>query len=290
MNAHSAHGSEGVKEPRQQSRRYDLRQECARQLRLMGFSLRQFLTVPYFIQLLISTVLGSVILQALAVHAAAQSSEGHSVDPTLAWTRAGIVGMWSVCIVSAGIINFERFRGTLVYLCSGSISPVRVLAAIVSSASIVGLAALPLSWLIWALVTLNPQVTDFSALWPRYVLGVPLLWLACLSVTFMIAVFFVATPNAIAYEELLLVPVFILSGVLFTTVEAPAWLNTAGVLIPLQAPVHLLLGRTAITTPADALLPVAQTLFVSFIWAACAFLFARKALASARHHGTLGAM
>ena len=79
---------------------YDARQECARQLRLMGFSLRQFLTVPYFIQLLISTVLGSVILQALAVHAAAQSSAGHSVDPTLAWTRAGIVGMWALSILS----------------------------------------------------------------------------------------------------------------------------------------------------------------------------------------------
>lgn len=81
------------KESRQQRRGCNLWQECARQLRLMGFSLRQFLTVPYFIQLLISTVLGSVILQALAVHAAAQSSAGHSVDPTLAWTRAGIVGM-----------------------------------------------------------------------------------------------------------------------------------------------------------------------------------------------------
>ena len=92
--------------------------------------------------------------------------------------------MWSVCIVSAGIINFERFRGTLVYLCSGSISPVRVLAAIVSSASIVGLAALPLSWLVWALVTLNPQVTDFSELWPRYVLGVPPA-VGCLSVGYV---------------------------------------------------------------------------------------------------------
>lgn len=286
MNAQTRH----PKESRQQRRGYNLWQECARQLRLMGFSLRQFLTVPYFIQLLISTVLGSVIIQALAVHAAAQSSAGQTVDPTLAWTRAGIVGMWSVCIVSAGIINFERFRGTLVYLCSGSISPLRVLAAIVSSASIVGLAALPLAWLTWALATLNLQVTDFSELWPRYVLGVPLLWVACLSVTFMIAVFFVATPNAIAYEELLLVPVFILSGVLFTMVEAPAWLDAAGVLIPLQAPVHLLLGRTAITTPADALLPLVQTLIVSFIWAACAFLFARKALASARRRGTLGAM
>ena len=30
MNAHSAHGSEGVKEPRQQTQGYDLRQECAR--------------------------------------------------------------------------------------------------------------------------------------------------------------------------------------------------------------------------------------------------------------------
>ena len=176
------------------------------------------------------------------------------------------------------------------YLCSGSISPVRVLAAIVSSASIAGLAALPLSWAVWALVTLNPQVTDFAALWPRYVLGVPLLWLACLSVTFMIAVFFVATPNAIAYEELLLVPVFILSGVLFTTVEAPAWLDAAGALIPLQAPVHLLLGRTPMNTPADALLPAAQTLAVSLIWAMCAFLLARKALVSARRRGTLGAM
>ncbi len=165
MNAQTQHPAESQRPRDLQHLLHDVQQECARQLRLMGFSLRQFLTVPYFIQLLISTVLGSVILQALAVHAAAQSSAGHSVDPTLAWTRAGIVGMWSVCIVSAGIINFERFRGTLVYLCSGSISPVRVLAAIVSSASIVGMAALPLSWLIWALVTLNPQVTDFSALY-----------------------------------------------------------------------------------------------------------------------------
>ena len=42
--------------------------------------------------------------------------------------------------------------------------------------------------------------------------GRSLLWLACLSVTFMVAVFFVATPNAIAYEELLLVPVLFFPG------------------------------------------------------------------------------
>jgi len=75
-----------------QGRRYDLWQECARQLRLMGFSLRQFLTVPYFIQLLISTVLGSVIIQALAVHAAARSSAGHPGDGGVAQGGLGGVG------------------------------------------------------------------------------------------------------------------------------------------------------------------------------------------------------
>ena len=59
-------------ESQTRGRQYDARQECARQLRLMGFSLRQFLTVPYFIQLLISTVLGSVILQALGARGGAE--------------------------------------------------------------------------------------------------------------------------------------------------------------------------------------------------------------------------
>ena len=63
-------------ESQTRGQQYDLWQECARQLRLMGFSLRQFLTVPYFIQLLISTVLGSVILQALAVPVEGQLPAG----------------------------------------------------------------------------------------------------------------------------------------------------------------------------------------------------------------------
>ena len=97
------------------------------------------------------------------------------------------------------------------------------------NASIVGLAALPLSWLISGLLDAQPAGHGFSALWPRYVLGVPLLWLACRSRS-VIAVFFVATPNyrlrgAIARAG------FILSGVLFTTIEAP-WLDAAACSFP----------------------------------------------------------
>ena len=110
-----------------------------RQLRLMSFSLRQFLTVPYFLQLLLLSTFGATALQALAAGA-------WPVDATLAWTRAGIIGTWNMCIVSAGILNFERYRGTFVYLLNGAVNPLRALAAVVSTASIFGLAALPLAW------------------------------------------------------------------------------------------------------------------------------------------------
>ena len=59
---------------------------------------------------------------------------------------------------------------------------------------------------------------------------------SCLAVTFVIAGFFVATPNAIAYEELLLGAGFRGFRVLFTESSAPAWLDALGTLIPIQAP------------------------------------------------------
>ena len=117
-----------------------------RQLRLISFSLRQFLTVPYFLQLLLLSTFGATSLQALAAGA-------WPVDATLAWTRAGIIGTWNMCIVAAGILNFERYRGTFVYLLNGAVNPLRALAAVVSTASIFGLAALPLAWVFWALCT-----------------------------------------------------------------------------------------------------------------------------------------
>ena len=87
-----------------------------RQLRVMSFSLRQFVTVPYFLQLLLLSTFGATALQALAAGA-------WPVDATLAWTRAGIIGSWNMCIVAAGILNFERYRGTFVYLRWSQLPP-----------------------------------------------------------------------------------------------------------------------------------------------------------------------
>ena len=252
-----------------------------RQLRLMSFSLCQFLTVPYFLQLLLLSTFGATTLQALAAGA-------WPVDATLAWTRAGIIGIWNMCIVAAGILNFERYRGTFVYLLNGAVNPLRALTAVVSTASIFGLAALPLAWVFWALCTFSVDFTDFTQVGARYLVGLPLLWISCLAVTFVIAGFFVATPNAIAYEELLLVPVFLASGVLFTESSAPAWLDALGTLI--QAPVKVLLGQMPMNSFGDFLGVLLQTCAVTALWMLAAYLLGRRALHAATVHGTLGAI
>lgn len=106
----------------------------------------------------------------------------------------------------------------------------------------------------------------------------------------MIAGFFVATPNAIAYEELLLVPVFVASGVLFTESSAPAWLDALGTLIPIQTPVKVLLGQMPVNSFGDFLGVVVQTCAVTALWMLAAYLLGRRALRAATAHGTLGAI
>ena len=99
-----------------------------------------------------------------------------------------------------------------------------------------------------------------------------------------------ATPNAIAYEELLLVPVFVASGVLFTESSAPVWLDALGTLIPIQAPVKVLLGQMPVNSFGDFLGVVLRTCVVTAFWMLTGYLLGRRALRAATVHGTLGAI
>ena len=93
-----------------------------------------------------------------------------------------------------------------------------------------------------------------------------------------------ATPNAIAYEELLLVPVFLASGVLFTESSAPAWLDALGTLIPIQAPVKVLLGQMPMNSFGDFLGVLLQTCAVTALWMLAAYLV--RQASAARGNGT----
>ena len=100
----------------------------------------------------------------------------------------------------------------------------------------------------------------------------------------MVAALFVLTPNAISYEGLLLVPVFLLSGVVFAASAIPSWLAVPSRLLPLTVPVDLLMGRS----PG----PAGWTgwLACTAAWTCLAGLMGRRALRLATRAGTLEAV
>lgn len=245
--------------------------ELIRQLRLSVFHLRQFVSVPYFILVMVMTTVATTLVQYLSWRAFGQ------ISATQGWLRAGIIGMWTTATAAAGIIGFERHKGTLVYLVGAPIGALRSLAAVVSSAASFGLAAFPVAWTTWALLSGTLGFTAWT--WQLAVGGVAL-WVGCVSLSFVIAALFVLTPNAISYEGLLLVPMFIASGVLFTTTTPPAWLAGVGALLPLSVPVRVLLGGEM--SEAD----VAVWVVVLAAWLAAAGMAGRYALWRATKQGT----
>lgn len=247
-----------------------------RQLRMVGFHVQQFLTVPFFVQVVIVSTLSISVVQSLAQYA-------WGGDCGADWIRAGIIGTWSTCTIAAGILGFERYKGTLVHLVVSRVNPIWPLAALVTAASVFALAAFPIAWLsTWALHTAMGISCSPSGvpMW-HWLVEVALLWVAAMSVTFVVAALFVLTPNAIAYEELLLMPTLFLSGVLFTVTSEPTWLRLVGSLIPIRWPIRMLMGEGV------SAVGVAGTLVVSAVWFMLAAGLASKVLHRARVNATL---
>ena len=66
-----------------------------------------------------------------------------------------------------------------------------------------GVAALPLSWVTWAVLSWSVDFTPISAsLVPRLLGGAVMLLVGCVVLSFVVAPVFVLTPNAISYEGL----------------------------------------------------------------------------------------
>ncbi|MBR6459646.1 MAG: ABC transporter permease [Actinomycetaceae bacterium] len=249
----------------------------ASQARLMWFYVKQFASVSYFIQLMVISTVTVTFVQNMGVRA-------WGGDPVMLCNRSAIIGLWSTSIAAAGIIGFERNRGTLVHLLVGKISLPRVFFAIVSSASSFGLLAFPVAWTTWILLDGNldiiAQLSFTQFVWD---LGyIFLLWLGAVSVASVVASIFVLTPNAISYEQLLLVPVFILSGLLFTGSHVPNWIAYTRFIIPLGTPSKMLLNNS----PASLADFILSTLSI-IVWFALAYFFAQKAIKKATQMGTL---
>jgi len=204
-------------------------------LRMWWFHARNFARTGYFVQLLFTSTLGMVALQALA--ARAPGAAGPGTDGFgLGWLRAGMLGTWTMCSVATGMLGFQRFQGTLVHLMRTPHAAFRVLMPVVGAAATFGLLALPLglgfSWLL-------RQPVVFGAIGPT-LLAVAIFWLACLAISAVIGMLFALTPNAIMYQELVIVPMVLVSGVFGTPAWLPSWLITLARILPTRSAVELL--------------------------------------------------
>lgn len=247
-----------------------------RQLRMTAFHVRQFVSVPYFIQVMVVATVTTTLVQHLALGA------WHGIDPTVGWVRGGVIGLWSTATCAAGIIGFERYKGTLVHLVLAPVGALRSLAAVVSAAASFCLLALPLSWATWSLLSWSVDYSSFS--WARagtVVAGTLMVWAGAVSLSLVVAALFVLTPNAISYEGLLLVPVFLLSGLTFLGSGTPAWLEVVSTGLPISLPVRVLLGEP-VGAPA-----LAGWVCCTLAWTALAGLLGRSALARATRAGSL---
>lgn len=245
-----------------------------RQIRMTAFHVRQFVSVPYFIQVMVVATLTTTLVQYLAFNA------WHGVTPTVVWVRGGVIGLWSTATCAAGIIGFERYKGTLVHLVLAPVGALRSLAAVVSAAASFGVLALPLSWATWSLLSWSVHAPSWRRL-AGVTAGTLMLWLGAVALSLAVAALFVLTPNAISYEGLLLVPVFLLSGLTFLGSGAPGWLQPLSRLLPVGLPVQVLLGGPVSVSA------LAGWTCSTLAWAALAGLLGRAALVRATRTGTL---
>lgn len=174
---------------------------------LCVFHTRQFLRVTYFIQLIIISTAVSGIAQRLAVYA--WDSDSYS-----AFIRTGAIGMWTTVTAAGGIIRYERFRGTLVHHFISRIGPRLSLAALIFSIAISSMLAYFIALCIWIFPGAgNLSFEPVYSRIPSLLIGIIITCAAVFGVALVVASLFVLTPNANAYEPLLLMPLFLLSGV-----------------------------------------------------------------------------
>jgi len=251
-------------------------------LRMGWFHVTELAGNGYFIQLLATTTIGMVILQALAARAPEVIASGAMAQGYgLGWLRAGMLGTWTVCAVSAGILGFERYKGTLVHLVLTPQNVLKTLMPLLAAASVFGLLALPLaaasSWVL-------RQPTLLGGLLPTAIAAL-VFWLACFTISALIGLLFVLTPNAQTYEGLLTVPLVLISGVFGTPSWLPDGVVWASRVLPTRSAVELL---QQVSAGLPLSLPLLlQSVAASFLWVIATGFAARVVVGRATKAGTL---
>lgn len=198
---------------------------------LVKFHFKNYIQTSYFVILLITSTLSILLLQFIV-----SWGTNSQIDPNI-WLRTGIFGLWACGTTAAGIIGMQRWQGTIMYLINNPVSDYQSLSAVVLPAGIFGVFSFPLAY--FFSVVLNIQV-NFSL---EIIIYVLLFWIGAMMLDLVIAAFFVLTPNAIVYEELMTLPVLLISG-LFKLPDVLLPIKSIGqILVPVALPIQWLLNQ-----------------------------------------------
>lgn len=197
-------------------------------IKLALFQVRLYIKNTYFVNLVIIETTTMLLYEYLA-HYVLQTYDGKE------WLIAGVMGTWASCTTSAGALDFQRFQGTLPYLLNTGVAREKVLLATLIPASVYGLIAFPLAGLEAWLLKMPVNYLDFQLL-----VGIILLWIAAAVLSYFISLFFVLSKNAIVYEQLLLLPILFLSGLLSIPEAIRTSIKPFQMLSPLTLPIRII--------------------------------------------------
>lgn len=241
------------------------------------FHMRNLLSTAFFLQTALATPLSFVLLKIVA-------AQGHA-DLSV-WFDAAVAGLWASTTLATGIIGFQRFQGVLQYLAACVQPAWAVFLPVVAAAALIGVSGLPVAVIV-TIPFLDGSSVGVSGMFPvvaAQAVGYLLALVACCASAALLSCMVVLSRHAIAFEPLIMIPVWLLCGVVASPDDFPMPMRLIAHLHPLTFAVdvarHPVPDLTMLTEAAGCLI-------LSAVYAAAAAYGLRKALRRARQEGTL---
>ena len=206
---------------------------------LLSFQLRYLSSTSFFLQTALLTPLSFAALKLVALWGSGTLSNVFFPSSDILshlWFDSSVAGLWSTTTLAVGIIGFQRFQGVLQYLVASALPKTTVFGSIVAAAAVLGLLGIPLVVLLTGIVGVLGGTSLIALSLPKIsaqLLGLVLATLACVASAAALSALCVLSPQALAYEPLVLIPVWIVSGVVVPSSQLPAVLRFLGALHPL---------------------------------------------------------
>jgi len=242
-------------------------------LDLVLLQIRHLLRVPFFVQQAVLAPTSFALLRMLATRGSAEAVTG-----TL-WSDVAVAGLWASTTTAVGLVGHQRRQGTLEHLVVSVHPPGVVFGSLCAAATLLGLAGVPVGWAAQLVASGHVPVVSTTS-----VMGIGLAVVSCLASSFALSSLFVASRSAVVFEPLVLVPVWLVCGIVVPLGQLPVPLVVVALAHPLTAAVVVAHGTS---DPVETVLAVSVALVVSGLWWVVSRSLLSAALRRARVDGTL---